>query len=47
MYNAGMGRDVAPANPPDPYAPRKSAHIRPLDLSADDIDALLAFMKVL
>ncbi|MCY1201855.1 tryptophan tryptophylquinone biosynthesis enzyme MauG [compost metagenome] len=47
MYNAGMGRDAAPAGPPDPYAPRKSPHIRPLDLSADDIDALLAFMKVL
>lgn len=47
MYNAGMGRDAAPADPPDPYAPPKSRHIRPLDLSADDIDALLAFMKVL
>ncbi|CAB3641090.1 cytochrome-c peroxidase [Achromobacter pestifer] len=47
MYNAGMGRDAAPANPPDPYAPRKSEHIRSLDLSADEIDALLAFMKVL
>lgn len=47
MYNAGMGRDPAPSDPPDPYAPRKSSHIRPLDLSADEIDALLAFMKVL
>lgn len=47
MYNAGMGRDPAPTNPPDAYAPRKSEHIRPLDLSADDIDALLAFLKVL
>ena len=47
MYNAGMGRDPAPTNPPDTYAPRKSEHIRPLDLSADDIDALLAFLKVL
>ena len=47
MYNAGMGRDPAPANPPDAYAPRKSEHIRPLDLSADDIDALLAILKVL
>lgn len=47
MYNAGMGREAAPADPPDPDAPRKSEHIRPLDLSADDIDALLAFMKVL
>jgi cytochrome c peroxidase len=47
MYNVGMGREAAPADPPDPYAPRKSEHIRPLDLSADDIDALLAFMKVL
>ncbi|MNX52192.1 Cytochrome c551 peroxidase precursor [compost metagenome] len=47
MYNAGMGRDPAPSDPPDPYAPRKSAHIQPLDLSADEIDALLAFMKVL
>lgn len=47
LYNAGMGRDPAPANPPDAYAPRKSEHIRPLDLSADDIDALLAFLKVL
>ena len=34
-------------DPPDPLAPRKSEHIRPLDLSADEIDALLAFMKVL
>lgn len=47
MYNAGMGRDPAPADPTDAYAPRKSEHIRPLDLSADDIDALLAFLKVL
>lgn len=47
MYNAGMGRDPAPADPPDAYTPRKSEHIRPLDLSADDIDALLAFLKVL
>ncbi len=47
MYNAGMGRDPAPADAPDTYAPRKSEHIRPLDLSADDIDALLAFLKVL
>ncbi|QKH38110.1 cytochrome-c peroxidase [Achromobacter pestifer] len=47
MYNAGMGRDPAPGDPPDPYAPRKSEHIRPLELDADEIDALLAFMRVL
>jgi cytochrome c peroxidase len=47
MYDAGMGRDPAPSDPPDPYAPRKSVHIRPLDLSADEIDALLAFLRVL
>ncbi len=47
MYNAGMGRDPEPSDPPDPYAPRKSEHIRPLALSADEIDALLAFMRVL
>ncbi|CAB3657815.1 cytochrome-c peroxidase [Achromobacter aegrifaciens] len=47
MYNAGMGRDPVPSDPPDPYAPRKSEHIRPLALSADEIDALLAFMQVL
>ena len=47
MYNAGMGREPAQADPADPYLPRKSPHIRALDLSADDIDALLAFMKVL
>ena len=47
MYNAGMGREPAPASPPDPYAPRKSEHIQPLDLSADEIDALLAFLKAL
>lgn len=47
MYNAGMGRDPAQAAPPDAYAPRKSEHIRPLALSADDIDALLAFLNVL
>lgn len=47
MYNAGMGRDPAQAAPPDVYAPRKSEHIRPLALSADDIDALLAFLNVL
>lgn len=47
MYNAGMGRDAAQAAPPDVYAPRKSEHIRPLALSADDIDALLAFLNVL
>ncbi|WP_419343782.1 cytochrome-c peroxidase [Achromobacter sp. PD1] len=47
MYNAGMGRDPESSDPPDPYAPRKSEHIRPLALSADEIDALLAFMRVL
>jgi cytochrome c peroxidase len=47
MYNAGMGRDPVPSDPPDPYAPSKSEHIRPLALSADEIDALLAFMQVL
>ncbi|CAB3834136.1 hypothetical protein LMG26858_00848 [Achromobacter anxifer] len=47
MYNAGIGRDPVPADPPDPHAPRKSGHIRALDLSADEIDALLAFMRVL
>lgn len=47
MYNAGIGRDPEPSDPPDPYAPRKSEHIRPLALSADEIDALLAFMRVL
>ena len=47
MYDAGMGRDPVPREPPDPLAPRKSEHIRPLDLSADEIDALMAFMKVL
>jgi cytochrome c peroxidase len=47
MYNAGMGRDAAQAAPPDAYAPRKSEHIRPLALSADDIDALLAFLNIL
>ena len=39
MYDAGMGRDPVPREPPDPLAPRKSEHIRPLDLSADEIDA--------
>ena len=33
MYDAGMGRDPVPREPPDPLAPRKSEHIRPLDLS--------------
>lgn len=47
MYNAGMGRDAPPADPPDPYAPRKSEHIKPLDLSPAEIDALLAFLKTL
>ncbi|WP_241049250.1 cytochrome-c peroxidase [Achromobacter xylosoxidans] len=47
MYNAGMGREAPPAAPPDPYAPRKSAHIKPLDLSPAEIDALLAFLKTL
>lgn len=47
MYNAGMGRDAPPADPPDPYAPRKSEHIKPLDLSPAEIDALLAFLKAL
>lgn len=47
MYNAGMGREAPPADPPDPYAPRKSAHIKPLDLSPAEIDALLAFLKTL
>lgn len=47
MYNAGMGREAPPANPPDPYAPRKSEHIKPLDLSPAEIDALLAFLKTL
>nr|WP_312475237.1 cytochrome c peroxidase [Achromobacter ruhlandii] len=47
MYNAGMGRDAPPADPPDPYAPRKSEHIKPLDLSPAEIDALLEFLKAL
>ncbi|CAB3853373.1 hypothetical protein LMG26788_01878 [Achromobacter pulmonis] len=47
MYNAGMGREAPPADPPDPYAPRKSEHIKPLDLSPAEIDALLAFLKTL
>ncbi|MGE7086424.1 cytochrome-c peroxidase [Achromobacter xylosoxidans] len=47
MYNAGMGREAPPADPPDPHAPRKSAHIKPLDLSPAEIDALLAFLKTL
>lgn len=47
MYNAGMGREAPPADPPDPYAPRKSEHIKPLDLSPAEIDALLAFLKIL
>ncbi|MPT27394.1 MAG: cytochrome-c peroxidase [Achromobacter sp.] len=47
MYNAGMGREAPPADPPDPYAPRKSEHIKPLDLSPTEIDALLAFLKTL
>ncbi|WP_148318151.1 cytochrome-c peroxidase [Achromobacter xylosoxidans] len=47
MYNAGIGRETPPADPPDPYAPRKSEHIKPLDLSPAEIDALLAFLKTL
>ncbi|MCV6903315.1 MAG: cytochrome-c peroxidase [Achromobacter xylosoxidans] len=47
MYNAGMGREAPPADPPDPHAPRKSAHIKPLDLSPAEIDALLAFLNTL
>lgn len=47
MYNVGMGREAPPADPPDPYAPRKSEHIKPLDLSPAEIDALLAFLKTL
>lgn len=47
MYNVGMGRETPPADPPDPYAPRKSEHIKPLDLSPAEIDALLAFLKTL
>lgn len=47
MYNVGMGREAPPADPPDPYAPRKSEHIQPLDLSPAEIDALLAFLKTL
>lgn len=47
MYNAGMGREPPPAKAQDPYAPRKSEHIRPLNLNPDEIDALLAFLKVL
>ncbi|MGE8658860.1 MAG: cytochrome-c peroxidase [Achromobacter sp.] len=47
MYNAGMGREAPPADPRDPPAPRKSEHIKPLDLSPDEIEALLAFLKTL
>lgn len=47
MYNVGMGREAPPSDPPDPYAPRKSEHIKPLDLSPAEIDALLAFLKTL
>ena len=30
MYDAGMGRDPVPREPPDLLAPRKSEHIRRL-----------------
>jgi len=47
MYNVGMGRETPPADPPDPYAPVKSPHIRRLDLTPEEIDALLAFLEAL
>ncbi len=45
LYNGGMGTVVAV--PDDAYAPRKSALIRKLDLDADEIDALTAWLQSL
>jgi len=44
-YNGGMGPTQAP--PGSVLTPRKSPLVRPLDLSADEISALLAFLNLL
>jgi len=45
MYNVGMGNVVAA--PDDAYAPRKSPLIQKLDLDAQEIDALTAWLQSL
>lgn len=46
LYNAGMGVVGGDAEK-DPYVPAKSPHIKPLDLNAEEIDALVEWLKVL
>lgn len=45
LYNSGMGSVVGEAD--DPYVPKKSPHIRALDLSKDERAALVAWLKAL
>ena len=46
LYNAGMG--VVAGDPAtDAYVPTKSAHIKPLELNAEEIDALVEWLKLL
>ena len=46
LYNAGMG--VVAGDPAtDTYVPTKSAHIKPLELNAEEIDALVEWLKIL
>ena len=46
LYNAGMG--VVAGDPAtDTYVPTKSVHIKPLELNAEEIDALVEWLKLL
>ncbi|WP_367066770.1 cytochrome c peroxidase [Oryzisolibacter sp. LB2S] len=46
LYNAGMG--VVTGDPQeDPYVPTKSAHIKALELNAQEIDALVEWLRLL
>lgn len=46
LYNAGMGVVSGDAEK-DPYLPPKSAHIQSLQLNAEEIDALVEWLKLL
>ena len=46
LYNAGMG--VVAGDPAkDSFVPTKSPHIKPLELNAEEIDALVEWLKIL
>ena len=46
LYNIGMG--VVAGDPAtDPYIPPKSPHMKPINLNAEEIDALVEWLRLL